>query len=463
MSTASTSRLALFLRSAVFDFIFALIASTALTMTVGFGFSSAPDLVANPWVCAGLAVPMLFICFAGSWSKRALVPAAALALVYAFAAIAALSAGSSAELFVDGALNDSAESNFVFAVVALAVPALVYVLSRRRGSALLLLFASILACEVIQFLYRDWAASGGTAVSLIGIAAVFALFVFQGYRSSVRSASHAGRISFSAASVFSALVSVVCMGLGLAVFFGIIAGLGLSTPQVKPFKDYFSRPIIEYSANYTRQPVDDPNTESGKLSKHKSTTSKNAPGGVLNQSPQEQEKDSATKEVESGSKQVNDNNNWNEQNQTISYTALALTALLIAVPVLLIALAIILLRRRQRRRRLWRIADKPYAYRVWWIYCFMCERLRRVGYARPETLTPMEYAMASRATLAPYSQGCDVDFLALTLLYQRAAYDEGRVTEEDYAAAERYYWAFYKNARKQCSWYKWAFWRFWRL
>ena len=459
------TRLRLFLNASAFDALLVLVAATSLVMTVSYGFESAPDLRGNPLLCAGIALPLLLVLFAGSWSKRAMAPATVVALAYSAGIVAVLTSLSEAAqpVFYRGAINDSAESNFVFALVAVIVPALVYLLSRRRAGALVLLLGAVCACEFVQFLYRDWVADGGVVVSVVAITAVIALFVYQGYRASAYAAERMKRTSFAATSAVSCLVALAGMLAGVAVFCLVISGLGLSTPEIKPFKDYFVRPVVEYSANYTRKPVENPDETSSLLSDTKSTTTQNAEGGAQEQSTDSTEEQSAGDAVGAGVQETFDADSWSEALQTINYTQLLLGALLVAVPLALLVVVAVLLWRRRRRRRLERIADEPCAYRIWYLYGFLVERFRRVGFKRPETFTPLEFAMANRAGMLPYSEGLEADFLDVTLAYQRACYDEGRATEEDCRLVEDYYWAFYRNAPKQCGKLKWALWRFWRL
>ena len=77
--------------------------------------------------------------------------------------------------------------------------------------------------------------------------------------------------------------------------------------------------------------------------------------------------------------------------------------------------------------------------------------------------TPLEFAMATRAQLEPFSRGTGgVDLLAVTLAYQRACYGVQESVDEDYLLVERYYRAFFKNARDYVGGPKWLL-TFWRV
>lgn len=166
--TSACKRLAGFLKASALDFVLVLFVSVALVMTVSFAFNSAPDYRGNAVLVALLCLPMLLILFAGSWSRRAVLPSAIAAIVYAvLLMLAAMTLTTSAgiALFVDGQLNDVAGNLIVFASVVIVVPVLVYLLSRRTVGLVFLLIAGVLSCCWVQFLYRDWANSMGVSVS----------------------------------------------------------------------------------------------------------------------------------------------------------------------------------------------------------------------------------------------------------------------------------------------------------
>ncbi len=455
--------LKLFFKASAFDYLLVLVAATTLTMTISFGFESAPGLRGNPAICAGVAAPLLLVLFAGSWSKRALVPAGFGALVYMLAVVAGLSSLSTAAIFDGGTVNDVAESTFSFAVVAVVVPLLSYLLSRRRAGVFVMLLVSIVSCEFVQFLYRDWMSNGGAVISLVAIASVMALFVYQAYRSSVYAAQRVRGTSFAQAAAFSCGLSALCVLVGVAFFFLIVSPLGVQTPQIKPFKDYFQRPVVEYAGNYKRKPVDDPSQKSSELSKNKSTTRNNTLGGSQGKSADNKQENNQDQQQNAGSKKSYDQSSWDQAFQAISYEQLVLGILVLIALFVAFLVFVVLMWKRRRKRRLERIALKKDAYQVWWIYAFLVGRMERLGCKRASNLTLMEYAMATRDELEYLFTDAKLDFLGMTLVYQRAAYGQGTVTPEELDAFKDCYWAFYRNAYRHTAKLKWAFWYFWRL
>ena len=148
---------------------------------------------------------------------------------------------------------------------------------------------------------------------------------------------------------------------------------------------------------------------------------------------------------------------------TINYNQIILNAALLLIPLVLLFVLAVWLFHRRRAQRLQKIAGETPAYKVWYLWAFLEERLRRLGIQKPETLTPMEYALASRNTMLPFNRGTGgVDYLQLTLIYQRAVYADANVSEEDYKKFESFYNAFFNNAKRESGKIKWL-WRFWRI
>ena len=464
---AAPTRPQLFMRAAIGDFLLVLVVSVGLVLAVSYAFNSVPDVRGNVLVVAAIAIPLLAVLFAGSWSKRAIAPACAGAIAYAVVVIAACAAltPSDVPLLVDAQINDAPESPLIFGVVALTVPAVVYLLSRRRAGMIVLLVAAVIAVGSVQFLYRDWAtAEAGVPVSLAVIVALFALLVFQSYRTGVRQVKRLERTAFARATLFAVATALACVALAALAYVLLIAPLGLTTPEIKPFQDYYTRPVIEYTGVYDEQQVDNPDITTNRTNDEDNDSNQDAEGGDQDRSPDnndEQGSSPVASLVESlTSFDIND---WNQQFTAVSYEQLRLGALIAVLIAVALVVAAILIQRSRRERRLRKLAGDTLEVRIWSIYDFLIGRFAKLGIKRPETLTLMEFAMSCRAQMASFSRGAGgVDFLALTLIYQRACYDKGRVTEQDWLAVERFYRAFFKNARVFVGWRRWLR-EFWRI
>ena len=464
---STPSKLNLFLRATLFDFMLVLVVSTCLTIAVSFGFESAPNLRTNVLLVTGITAPMCVLLFAGSYSKRAIPVSVVLCIAYGIALLAVLQsmAPSDVPLFVDNAVNDTGDNYFVFGLVVAIVPVLVYLLSRRRAGVFVLFVCGALACQLTQFMFRDWAdTEPALAISLIAYVCMAAMFVFQSYRSSIYQARRLKQTHFAGVSAYAMLIAGICLGAGALVFFVIIAPAGLSTPGIKPFQEYFERPTIEYSGIYTEQEVENPDIVTNKTNDEVQKTNQDAKGGVDNQSPQDDNSQGANP-ISTTLQQFSnfDLNDWQEMFDTINYNQLALNAALLLIPLIALFVLVVWLFHRRRAKRLEKIANEDPAYRVWFLWAFLEERLRRLGIEKPDTLTPMEYALASRNVMLPFNRGTGgVDYLQLTLIYQRAVYAGANVSEDDYKKFESFYNAFFANAKRVSGKIKWL-WRFWRI
>ena len=459
------SRAKMFFSSAVPDYILVLIVSTALVFTVSYGFESAPDLRANVWVCAGLCVPMLVILFAGSWSKRALVPSAIAAVVYAIVVLAAFAAQipEGVDLIADGQVNDVAENPVVFGVVALVVPVAVYLLSRRRLGAVVLLAGCALACGFIQFLYRDWStAQPGTLAALIAIATCTMLFVFQGYRSAVYGVKRVTKTAFGGAAGFACVIAVACFFIAGVAYYAIVEPLGLSTYELKPIEQLYQKPTEEFTSLYEMQEVDNPDVLTSQTNDQTRDTQDDAEGGDEGETSEDQQDWSGNPITALIRNTLSfDPDDWNQTFQAIGYQTIMLWVLATVLALALIVLLIMAWQRWRRNRRLVKLRGQSQAYGIWYLYTFLTQRLERLGFVKPDTFTPLEFAMASRGAMAPFTRNTGgVDYLQLTLIYQRACYAPETLTDGDEADIVRYYRAFFDNARRFVGTRRWL-WKFW--
>lgn len=457
--------LRLFLQSAAFDFLLALAASSALVFTISYGFESAPELRANVALELGLCACMLLPMYAGSWSKGSLAWAIPLTLLVAAGILVGfcIAMPPGTPLFADGAVNDAPENYVIFGLVVVAVPVVVFLLSRRAVGLFFLLLGAVMACGAVQFLYRDWAsAQPGIPAFLLVMMAVCMMFVFQTYRSSLIHAKSAKRPAFLQVFGFAAGLSALCVGLGCLVFFGAINALGLSTPDVRPFTDYYERPVVEYTGVYTQQQVDNLDMLTSQLSDEwEDTIRQGEGGGEVNKPDQEISSDPLTGLAQA--LQAFDSSKWEEQFNIIGYQLL--TPQGIAAVLLVVALLVVLVlfwrHRRVARLRKWRELSPE--EEVMEVFDFLSSRFKRLKLRRPPNLTPLEHALATRKELAVFAKGTGgVDLFTVTLIYQRAFYGQAAVSREQLEMVERYYSAFFANARSYVGKVKWL-WKFWRM
>lgn len=460
--TKSTSRLSVFLRAAVPDFILTLAMSVALTFTVSYAFDSAASLRGNAWLEAGICAVLLIVLFAGSWSKRALVPAAVGFAACAAVLVAALGSLGTEPLFTDAGLNDVDGNYALFGFIACGVTLLVYLLSRRGVGVAVLFALGMLACGMVQFLYRDWVtAQPGTAAFAVCLVGVLMMFVYQTYRSSVRNAARVKRTSFAAVAGTAAGICAVCVALAFGVYFALIAPLNLSTVQIKLFQDTYQRPVIEYTGVYSEQAVDNPDITTNHVNDNALDTNQDAAGGSLADESSTESSDNPITGI-AQQLQAFSADNWAEQFETIGYETVVTTMLWVLLVVAVAVAVAVFLRLRHRARWIDRVREQAPVDQVDAVYNRLTRSFARVGISRPPALTPLEYALTARYEYAPFDRNTGgLTFVQATLIYQRVVYGAGNVSEDDAAALRRYYQAFPDNARAFVGKLRWLtlFWR----
>ena len=467
-----SARLKSFLAASAFDFALVLAASTALVFTVSYGFLSANAYRGNVALVAGICAPLLLCLFAGAWSKRAVVfSALATALVAAcIVGVAAALTPEGVPLFVaaddwasNGALNDVEENYVIFACVAVVAPVLVFLLSRRRVGLVALLVVGTAACGLIQFLYRDWlSAHGGLAAASALLAAIVGLFVYQSYRASVREAARARRTAFAPAFGYALLIGAVCVACGLGVFYGVVDGLALQTPEVKLFERYAAQPEEEVEGVYDAQSVEGDDT-TDELDDETDETNATAPEGI---SPDDVADSLGSSTVGAAFHEALGYSSADPEQdfRAIGYFILVLGAFLLLVLVAALLAGAIALRRRQRERRLARIAGRSRSFQVRYLYHFVLRGFRRMGIDRPASLTPLEYAHEYERVLRPFAcEQENIDFTDVTCAYVHAAYSAEEASEAELACVVAYYRLFFGHARLHVGRLRWALWYFWRV
>lgn len=457
------SRLSTFLKGSLYDFALVLVACVALERAIAWFSYSATSLQGNLLLVAGAISLILIVLFAGGWSKRAAlicgVATAILVVVYACVGVSQ----STGELFNDigSALIDEEGNYLVFSLVLSLTPVVVYLLSRRLWGTVILFFATILINGAAQFFYRDWlTVQGGAASSVVSLAAVLALCVYQCYRQSAYSADRASAPHFFTAFLYSVGVSVLCVGVGAAVFFGIVSGVNLSTPVIKPILERVSAPVEYYVGVYDKTHVAD----SSNRAKADDAVDETKSGGT-NDAPSSL-RDTLTENLASSIANMitdQDDESWEMTFNQLSYFIYRWgLAIAIAVVALLLALAVCL-RVSLRKRRLRKLEEMPVRYRIWSLYNFFVKRFRRMSIKGKPQATPVEFAHASvTATAAFNEEAGGVDFAQLADVYTRACYSSAEPSDDDYQRFLDYYKPFFKNARKQMGWVKWM-WKFWRI
>ena len=459
------TRRRLFLQSTVLDFVLVLVVSAMLTFTVSFAFHSAWDYRGNLALIVALTIPTLTCLYAGTWSKKMVLPSGVATLVVGVLMVG-IACAVSPEPFLSGSgIADTEGAYGIFAIVAFLVPVAVFLLSRRPVGLVFLLLLSVLAAGIVQFMYREWSSTEpGVPAAVVMLLGIGMLFVYECYKQSIYSANRVKRTSFAGAFAFSALIGVVCVLVGAGVFYGVVQTTSISTPEVKLFESYVSRPPAEQAQDYDKMDIQGDNT-SNNTNDNTDETNDEAEGGA----PEVQQGTATMQETFVGRLAMSVagvNPDTNDPDSSTDAMRLAMELMWILYIVLAVAAVVAFLAfwRYRRTLRLKRIAKFSNAYQVYYLYHFLIERFRRVRIKKPDRMTPAEFARNFAKPMYSYTRGTDgVDFIEVTNVYEDAVFGGRQVSDEALARVVRYYRAFYKNAFKATALPKWIFWRFWRL
>ncbi len=462
---AKKTRTRLFLESSVLDFLLVLLVSASLSFTVSYAFHSAWDYRGNVAMVAALMLPTLLCLYAGSWSKRAVLPAGIACAVVGVVMVAVAVGISPDPFIVDGSLSDTEGCYGIFAIVCFVVPVVVFLLSRRPVGMVFLLLAATIAAGLVQFLYREWAAEGpGIPAAVVMLFGIGMMFVYECYKQSVYSANRVKRTSFAGAFAFSALIGAVCVLVGAGVFYGVVAATDLETPEIKLFEEYVSPPVTDEARDYEKMEIRG-NETSDNTGDETDDTGEIGPGDESNvESGTATLPDSVLGKLVSSIAGVDPDEVDSSSDNAAMHFAMQLLWIIYVVLAVAAVVAFLAFWRYRRTLRLKRIAKRSNAYQVYYLYEFLLERFRRMRIRKPAYLTPVEFAEGFARTMHPYTRGANgVDFIEVTNLYQEAVFGGREPSDEELERVRGYYRAFYKNAFKATMWPKWIFWRFWRL
>ena len=460
-----SQRFLLFIRANVPDFLLALALSVALSYAILSGFDASLNMRTQFALEALIAGVFLLICYVGAWSRGMRIVSIVVALLYAVGAVIGALAMTPAVVsaIAEGAVNDVEGNYAIFVIVLLVVALFVYLMSRSRAGVVILAIVAVFSCGVTQFLFRAWLfEEGGLVDSVLVLGICVAFVIYQRYRVGIVKSDQRARPSFAMGAIVGVVAAMASVGIAALLFMGIIAPLNLETPVLKPFEHHIIPPIVDYTGANDQYLVEDPEVFSSLLNEREDATSQNAEGGSV---PDEEQTETASSPLMRflQSIAIFSEDDWSEDFDPVTIDRMHFGFLFILVFLLSVVIGLVLLRMSRRKARLHKMRDESYDRQVIYLYGFLLSRLKRLKMGKPDTSTPLEFAYDSRRKLVPFTRKTGkVDFVKVTLVYQRAAYGLGPVSQEDYDGVCRYYRAFFGNAHRHVGTLKWL-WKFWRI
>ena len=443
----------LYLKSAIWDFVLVLTASSGLCYTLLNCFYTAPDLQYGPIPAVICAVVTLAL-FAVSSSRKSLcigVPILVVATIGVWIGAASMTPG--------GAYLDDTESNYlIFAMCTTLTASGCYVLSRRVGSAALLFIAGSFLTALVQFLYQRFDALW----AIVFVASSLALIVFKNYQLALRASTSVRKIAFAPGFAVALATTAVAVGLGCGIWFGVIAPLDPPAAQIKLITEHRALETIRVKGVADLYQIPNLDMTSDQTNDDERTTDdiKESPNGrhveATGNEDAENDPEDADKVAGSAFSGINldmTDDMFDFLNYEQVHIALAIAALLVVAAIV----AYFVGRRVRRNRRLERVKQLPPSEQVRILYPFIVSKFERLGWGVVPGQTLSDYALANAATVEQFDAAAGVSFAELTQDYQASAYGGHELGVEASERLSSYYNAFWKACRRKLGSFRYFF------
>lgn len=420
--------------------------AVALSYTVQGSFRVSDALHGNIALGFALCALLQGILFAGVVNAAAKVASYLgwLAASIAICAVAIFTAGDS------NPVADVEGNAFCAMVVLCVVNVLVFSLTRKHAMCVLLFGIGCFTCGFVQFLYTT---------NMLVAAVVFAvcsamMIALRGYLDTKLVAINASAGSLTnKIALIGVLAPLGACLLACVVVIGIIMPLNPPHASVKLFTTYLAYEEVNVK---TGVELDD--------SADKTATSSTVDESLPPRTTTDKKTDDyAEQKIENSSADSQKTKDYlSKQYSDVDLSAgleglqaIALNKSIPWVPIILgilLAIALVLLvpPRLVRARRLAKIKQAPVDRQVEMLYSFFLSRFGKLGFAKPEALSPVQYANLFRERIFPYAgaQGaCTFDHLTALLVWQRFAGIQP--DKEDLECMYALYKEFYRKCRNE--------------
>lgn len=338
--------------------------------------------------------------------------------------------------------DETSNSTFIFALIQIITPLLVFLLSRSRlGLVTLFLIGNLICagCHFLQYPAPAWCL-------YIFLAAVVILFF---HRVCTVSAEKAELGSISPQKYLRQII-VFCVGglaLALGIYYCIVAPLNPPTQELKLITELRSMELMQVLGISSTEVILDPNMTA------------DVPPEETEQSNQrgEEESDALDGQDETRPGEMPD---FSEELQETISSALQQAAsairydsasfswlgLLLLIPVAVIAAYVLRFVLKERWRK--QVQTLPREDAVVNYYRFFLSRLGRMGLKKQPDHTLREFTQHIKAQLEPFESN-NIHFVQLTDTYEKVLYGRHRVSEEEYDRFERFYDTFHRAMRRE--------------
>lgn len=451
------SRLLAYLARLLPDFVLTVAAATLFSFVVESAFVSG-----DTWA-TGLVMPFVvsaaFCCvmYLGGINRVTLVVVIIAVPVLVVASLAVASGVWDGPMFLDEEGNPCLPL-FVAEVCAIVV----FLLSRSRAGAAVLMLLSVLTCCYVQFLYEEF-----HAVEVITLfVCLLAMLPWKRYVSTRADEAEQVELTGKKPSVVRPLAAVLCgavlgclaCAIGIGVFVGVVAPLAPEPMELKVFREYVALPTVQLHGVANEYVL--PNDELIEETDDSTQLSSDESDANENESDDEAAATEADSQAMFGGQDAFDSNATPPGFTGINYSDWRFITAIVAVVLLIVAA--FALKLFLRRRRFQKMASLPGGEQACEMYRFFLKRLGQMKLGRPAGFTPDEYAESREGHLALFSTDSGVTFEDLTGVFDEAYYGNKDVSQSDLDKFHEFYRHFYKGAREHLGKLRYAL-KWWRL
>ncbi len=425
-----------------FELLLCVVAACSLELIVQGGFNVSDaihhNLALNLAACSVAQVVLGVGAARPSWRWGSRAAFAALLVASCAAAVAVSPQVNPVE--------DVPENLFVFCALVGIVNAVVFACSRKHLGCVALFALGLFACSYIQLMY--------TANMLVStfVFAVAALALLALRFGAQPAAAAGGKLPAKL------VASVVGLPLALCLVASVIV-IGIVMPLNPPHATIKLQTI--YLA-YEEQPVKgvvslSPDTDNVVTSSNvdESLDPKTTTDKKIDESSEQHDESgtSAPQKKEnylSGKYSDIDLADLVEGARKVALNSSIPWPLLILIVFVLVVVLLVLPRFVVRKVRWQRMRNKGNGTYVITLYRFFLSRFAKLGFAKPDAMTPVDYANKFRERIYPFAGAQEAgSFDHLTALFVAQQYGDVPVADEDLKAMDYLYESFYRKARKE--------------
>lgn len=350
------------------------------------------------------------------------------------AAGAVLAAAVFAWMRAENPLAGGGDSTFIFLLIQLLTPLLVFLLARSRAGCAVLFAAGVWICGLFRFLQYpepDWC----LFLFLGGAAALFFLRVYT----VCAERAELGRVRAGGYAVQTVVICAAALAAAVGIYAGVIAPLDPATRELKLISELRSMELMQVLGISGTEIILDPDLTADVPPEETETEQEDRPEEPELPEKEPEPSQSLMQSVSDALTQTADAIRYDETVRSRLWLLLLIPAAVIAAYVLR------WLDRRRWRRRVRALSGESAVVNY---YHFFLSRFRRMGLTRGSGQTLREYALSHAAQMEPFDE-CGVSFQRLTGVYEAVVYGRHPVDEEELRDFERFYDGFYPALRRE--------------